>query len=193
MSSTVSDGPVGVPGHDGADQVAGRVGHPVGEERLVEMGVWLRGRGQQQVAVEVDGRSAGVGDRGSADRGDRARPHSTSRRSTVSRTVGERRRHRRRHAAQAARTGSGRRSMGSPRRGNTSSATRCICSSISSRRQARVVEEEADVLSGRAGRARSRWRRRRRRSSRRPGSSARSSPRPSGWKSKGTFDRPGCR
>ena len=39
---------------DGAGEIAGRVGHDVGEERLVEMGVRLDGRRQQHEPVEID-------------------------------------------------------------------------------------------------------------------------------------------
>ena len=72
----VGDGerrPVGVHGDDGAGQVAGGVGDPFGQEGLVEVGVRLRRRGQQQVAVEVDGTAGSGRIEVLADADDRAR------------------------------------------------------------------------------------------------------------------------
>ena len=49
--------PVGPPRHDGAEEVAGRVRHPIGRQRLVEVGVGLGGGGQQHVPRQIDARS----------------------------------------------------------------------------------------------------------------------------------------
>ena len=46
--------PVGLHRQDRTHQVAGRVLDPLGEERLVEVGMGLDGGGEQQVAIEID-------------------------------------------------------------------------------------------------------------------------------------------
>ena len=61
--------PAGLHGEDRAHQVAGRVLDPLGEERLVEVGVGLDGGREQQMAVEVDDDVVGLRrDRGSRPR-----------------------------------------------------------------------------------------------------------------------------
>ena len=77
------------------------------------------------------------------------------------------------------RHGSGRRSSGSPSLGNTSSATRWSCSSISSRVEPGEVEEDAEVLEVEQLAVHRRARRPRRRPTRWPRSADRPSPR--GW------------
>ena len=45
---------VGVHARDGAVEIALRIGDPIAEERLVQMGVSLDGRRQQHAAAEID-------------------------------------------------------------------------------------------------------------------------------------------
>jgi hypothetical protein len=117
-------GPVGEPRLDGAEEIARGIRHAIGRQRLVEVGVGLGRRRQQEVAVEIDDglavdRPEVLGDSGDAIAGEaHVDPAPVGQR-------GSREEHQE--------EGRGRRSMASPRRGMTSSATRWSCSSICSR------------------------------------------------------------
>ena len=131
-------GAVGVHRLDGAQEVALRVEDAFGQEGLVEVGVGLDGRGEDHVAVEVEHGVLRCGGEVGTDSGDDARGDGDVRRAAVGQPdppEDEAARSRHGRQTRAGRSGSGRRSTGSPRRGKTSSTIRCICSSMSSVRR----------------------------------------------------------